>query len=882
MQRELKSVKLSDVRPNTKRRIPMYEVFYNLKAEPFRLSPDHKFCYEHKGYAKARAYMAYAFKRAEGFVMITGRPGTGKTTLIGELVESLAGDKVRTANLVCTQLQADDLLKTVAFNFGISSRDYDKAELLQRLTTLFQRWHQEGGRALLIVDEAQDLSVSAMEELRLLTNIQIGGQPLVQIFLLGQPELRDLVMAPEMEQVHQRVIAASHLRGLEVDEAEAYVVHRLHAVGWKGDPAIDKAIFPLIHKFSEGVPRRINLICSRLFLLGSVEQRHKIEVVDVRDVIGELQAENLAAGSWFSETDFDLAREPEWLEVPEDVSVSGASADQAVDEPAVAQAAEPSEGDVQGSDAPVDADAKKKGGLEARELEAEEQEQGSLDVASVETEVEPADNPTFEQDLSSDDLLDAPVSPPATNAPIASSAEEAETPTTVDVIEELFEVVTSEEHVDAPEYFDEFNDESTEGYRSSGEGQERRYFSGSVIAESALASEEAVSELSSLPENYIADEADAPLPEFDSGESEISSDNADSDEDTSESDLSALQRDGKEWPLRSKPAESAAQSSGVARFAIAAVALVALVGASLFFVELYVSRQDQSVVPTAANPSSSSSPGDRGNVSVPLNPDIAEAVYEKPKTRLPAENTPLEQASLRVDGSDGLEVSDGVSVELIDAAAEPVAEGLATDGFESERVDGDKVEADAGGDLSVEAADADASGSDSLEKSIVKDSDADVELGAIDVNSSGDVAKVEIAAVTPQAQVIIPDSGSLRESSPTQPVVKQVFVVNFDFDSAALGQDANAVLSRAVSKLQEFPGSKATIAKNADGQTPGASAATMAQARAGAVQRFFVSEGVEPARISIESMDSQKLAAALPGQDFQRTIQVTVSRTLDG
>lgn len=295
----------------------MYEVFYNFKAEPFRLSPDHKFCYEHKSYAKARAYMAYAFKRAEGFVMITGRPGTGKTTLIGELVESLSKDRVCTANLVCTQLQADDLLKTVAFSFGAGSPGIDKAEMLQRLTVLLHRWHREGRRALLIVDEAQDLSLSAMEELRLLTNIQIGGQPLLQIFLVGQPELRDLILSPPMEQVHQRIVAASHIEGLVVEETEAYVLHRLSVVGWRGDPAIDRAIFPLIHKYSEGVPRRINLICSRLFLLGSVEQRHDIRAEDVRVVITELQAENLAAGTGIAQEDFEQFNEPEWVPSPQ-------------------------------------------------------------------------------------------------------------------------------------------------------------------------------------------------------------------------------------------------------------------------------------------------------------------------------------------------------------------------------------------------------------------------------------------------------------------------------------------------------------------------------------------------------------------------------------
>ncbi|MGB1139476.1 MAG: ExeA family protein [Halioglobus sp.] len=282
----------------------MFETYYNLRAEPFKLSPDHRMCFEHKGYAKARAYMAYAFMRAEGFVMITGRPGTGKTTLIGDLIESLASDNVTTANLVCTQLQADDLLKTVAYSFGVNMPNADKAELLQSLNVKLHNWHRDGRRALLIVDEAQDLSVSAMEELRLLTNIQVNSQPLLQIFLLGQPELRDLILAPEMEQVHQRIVAASHLESLEVEETEAYIMHRLYAVGWQGDPALSRAIFPLIYRFSEGVPRRINLICSRLMLHGCVEQTHKIGIDDLRSVIKELQGEHLAAGNIFSEQDF--------------------------------------------------------------------------------------------------------------------------------------------------------------------------------------------------------------------------------------------------------------------------------------------------------------------------------------------------------------------------------------------------------------------------------------------------------------------------------------------------------------------------------------------------------------------------------------------------
>jgi putative secretion ATPase (PEP-CTERM system associated) len=272
----------------------MYEQFFNLTAEPFRLSPDHRFCYNHSRYFKAKAYMAYAFLRAEGFVMITGRPGTGKTTLIGDLVESLADENVAVANLVSTQLAADDLLRMVAFAFGLETAGAEKSMLLQQLSSRFLKLHREGGRALLIVDEAQDLAPKAMEELRLLTNLQQDGKPLVQIFLLGQTELRDLVHDQGLEQVHQRIIAASHLEALSENETREYVEHRLKVVGWQNDPAISVAVFPIIHLFSEGVPRRINLICSRLFLQCCVEQRHQITVEDARSVVAELQEEQLS------------------------------------------------------------------------------------------------------------------------------------------------------------------------------------------------------------------------------------------------------------------------------------------------------------------------------------------------------------------------------------------------------------------------------------------------------------------------------------------------------------------------------------------------------------------------------------------------------------
>ena len=250
----------------------MYESFYKFKAEPFRLSPDHRFCFTHKSYAKAKAYMQYAIHRAEGFVMVTGKPGTGKTTLVNDLVDGLSQSKMVVATIVSTQLEADDLLRLVSCDFGLDIAAPNKAAVLQGLSVRLRRHHEDGARALLIIDEAQDLSASGLEELRLLTNLQLNNQPLLQIFLVGQENLRDLVQKPSMEQVHQRLVAACHLESLNEEDTRAYIKHRLDRVGWKNDPIIDEGVFPFVYQFSKGVPRRINLICSRFLLHGSVEE----------------------------------------------------------------------------------------------------------------------------------------------------------------------------------------------------------------------------------------------------------------------------------------------------------------------------------------------------------------------------------------------------------------------------------------------------------------------------------------------------------------------------------------------------------------------------------------------------------------------------------
>lgn len=271
----------------------MYEEFYNFREEPFRLSPDSRLCFMHSSYKKARAYMQYALRRREGFVMVTGRPGTGKTTLIGDITDDLTSQGNLYAALTSTQIQADDLLRLVVLKFGLDGETEHKALLISRLENFLQRVHMEGRRPLLIVDEAQDLAPDALEELRLLTNLQQDNQPLLQIFLVGQEELRKTVLGPGLEQLHQRIVAACHLAPLTRESVEAYIKHRLSHVGWNNDPELSADIYTPIFVHSLGIPRIVNQICSRLLLHGMVEEKHQLGLKDVTEVVDSLNEEQL-------------------------------------------------------------------------------------------------------------------------------------------------------------------------------------------------------------------------------------------------------------------------------------------------------------------------------------------------------------------------------------------------------------------------------------------------------------------------------------------------------------------------------------------------------------------------------------------------------------
>jgi type II secretory pathway predicted ATPase ExeA len=271
--------------------LDVYRSCYKLTGQPFRLSPDFRFSYSHRTYDEAKAYLKYAVSEGEGFVAITGAPGTGKTTLIGALLSELDEMRVKVANLANEQLDTRDLVERVNDAFAIPANN--AAAPMSRLMRFLNQNKQVGGHAVLIVDEAQSLTPAGLEELRLLSNLQSYDGLLLQVFLLGQEPLLEMIRSPNMEQLQQRLIAASHLEPLELDETIAYIEHRLRMVGWQEDPTFTQESMHLIHKFSGGVPRRINLICHRLFLRGGLEDKHELQGEDALHVIVELHKEGL-------------------------------------------------------------------------------------------------------------------------------------------------------------------------------------------------------------------------------------------------------------------------------------------------------------------------------------------------------------------------------------------------------------------------------------------------------------------------------------------------------------------------------------------------------------------------------------------------------------
>jgi len=274
----------------------MFDEFYGLEGRPFQLTPDPAFYFESLTHRKALSYLGYGLAQGEGFVVITGEVGAGKSTLVAYLMATIDPARMTAANVVTSALDGEEIVHVVAQSFGIAVAGHDKASALGAIEAFFHDEARAGRRCLLIVDEAQNLSISALEELRMLSNFQLGSHPLLQTLLLGQPEFRGtLLESDQLEQLRQRVIATHHLGAMQAKEIQPYIEHRLACVGWTGNPGFDAEVFAGIHEATGGIPRRINQIVNRLLLLGAVDQRDHIDGAMLAQVMDELNDDGALA-----------------------------------------------------------------------------------------------------------------------------------------------------------------------------------------------------------------------------------------------------------------------------------------------------------------------------------------------------------------------------------------------------------------------------------------------------------------------------------------------------------------------------------------------------------------------------------------------------------
>ncbi|KDM90760.1 XrtA/PEP-CTERM system-associated ATPase [Photobacterium galatheae] len=268
----------------------MYEAHFGFTDKPFKLSPDPRFFFASPHHEKALSYLQYGLSLGEGFIVVSGPVGTGKTILVHRLLSGI-DESIVAVQMSTTRLSPDELVKLVASKFGVATEGLSKADILKRFEQYLYGLRQQGRRAVLLVDEAQNLPAESIEELRMLSNFQFNDKPLLQSFLLGQEELKSIIRLPEMEQLRQRIIASCNLQPFTADQVKEYILHRLSCVGWRGTPALSDGVFEAITRYTHGVPRKINILADRIFLFACMEGLSAINTVNVEKVIAEMSHE---------------------------------------------------------------------------------------------------------------------------------------------------------------------------------------------------------------------------------------------------------------------------------------------------------------------------------------------------------------------------------------------------------------------------------------------------------------------------------------------------------------------------------------------------------------------------------------------------------------
>jgi general secretion pathway protein A len=266
----------------------VYLKYYGLREAPFTITPNPRFLFYSAKHREAFNHLLYGIRERKGFVQLTGEVGAGKTTLCRALLDKL-GPEFSTALILNPTLNADQLMKAIALEFNLNVKGMDRLETLAEINRFLLHQVEQNKETVLIIDEAQDLPKELLEEVRLLSNLETDERKLLQIVLMGQPELRDRLNDYSLRQLRQRITVRFHLHPLRRTEIGQYIHHRLQVSGANGAPYFSTPAVWQIYRYSRGIPRLVNALCDKCLLAGFVEQRDKIDYQIVRRAIRELE-----------------------------------------------------------------------------------------------------------------------------------------------------------------------------------------------------------------------------------------------------------------------------------------------------------------------------------------------------------------------------------------------------------------------------------------------------------------------------------------------------------------------------------------------------------------------------------------------------------------
>lgn len=272
----------------------MYQRFFGLRESPFNVNPDPRYLFMTAQIQEALAGLMYGIQNRKGFILLTGEVGTGKTTLLNRLLDWLRGQRVATAYIFNSRLEVNHLFDFMMADFDIPCESREKSHILLRLNQWLLERYRAGETAVLIIDEAQNLSDDVLEEIRLLTNLETATEKLLQIVLTGQPELEEKLKRPQLRQVRQRITISCRTKALTIEETFGYVAERLRIAGVNGDPVFSKEAIETVHLYSRGIPRVVNLLCEHSMINAYVDSLRPIPARLVEDVAREFNLDEMA------------------------------------------------------------------------------------------------------------------------------------------------------------------------------------------------------------------------------------------------------------------------------------------------------------------------------------------------------------------------------------------------------------------------------------------------------------------------------------------------------------------------------------------------------------------------------------------------------------